>query len=107
MTLRRRRTGACHDPRQRILLRAQVCVEALLQLSERLEIRISALIRHAPTWRPLDTDFRRASCAPTSAYATTLAANRSPCRGRRVPSKTIDLTTLYRVSFNPQLTPKK
>ncbi len=56
---------------------------------------------------PSTTDFRRACCAPTSAYATTLAANRSPCHGRPVPGKTVDLTALSRVSFNPQLTPKK
>src|SRR6266852_1614207 len=40
-------------------------------------------------------------------YETTTMANRSPCRGRRIPSETIDLTTLSRVSFSSLLTPKK
>ena len=41
--------------------RAQIGVEARLQLSESLEIRIGLLNRHAPTWRPLDHRFRRTS----------------------------------------------
>jgi hypothetical protein len=43
------------------LRRAQIRVEARLQLAQSLEITIGLLNRHAPTWRPLDHRFRRTS----------------------------------------------
>ena len=71
-------------------------VEARLQLSEGGNIRMSWLIRHAPTWRPLD----RAILPPVGGGACPLLRS-------AIPLQIVDPTALSRVSLNSQLTGEK
>src|SRR3974390_3252346 len=79
-----------------MLANTQVGAEGRLQLTERLESRISLLTRHAPTWRPLDP--QRSPHARNGPSPNARPTDRP---------KIIDLAVLSPASLTDQLTREK
>src|SRR6516225_9304679 len=79
-----------------MLANAQFDAEGRLQLTERLESRMSLLTRHAPTWRP-----PRPPTVPSRAERTV------PKCSADGPPKISDLAVLSPASLTAQLTREK